>query len=541
MPVITNYDVDLDAIYGIDKDDYASIVSDKFANRAAAAAVLIGFDAYWDFMALSDADFNDANFMACSWLSAIANDAMVWTDGYIGQGPYPDDGVASRCNIILPHGGYMVNFPILMAHGKITGKGSANYTNHQLQIHSAGTAAVNGTYDRSGSRNGRPRYQLGATASDEVYFNNVSNQWEIYAGGVLMYHSTSNDLAGNRVSYPHKAALWVTDAGAGPVPTVQRPSASGTTGGFMAIIDHTAWLTSCMADRNCFQSAIFGDLSGYAEGEIIEGVSCDGAVQDVDAWIASPGHYDPSYQSSGIAMWSAGSVSCIKHCKCDNFNDFGFYLADKTTPGTLINNRGFLNQRGSIGFIGGGTLFVYSHECDGSPAVFYARLRPGGGPCATHITAVGIKVEDGVAPQIPYPKGCCIADLEAWTHLSVNGASMASTASYPDVLVRVKTTANSSYVNIENLKIWGYYRTLMHDVTNKKKWLLDMGEYEAKWFSSIHQFRWVSNNGGRLTCYFRTPRQINNCAEGRLQWISDAEYGGGVRFDDVAGTPAYIP
>lgn len=542
-PSTDSYDVDIGAVYGVTLDDYASIVSDKYVDRATATTDIPGFDAFWDFMALSDADFSDANFMACSWLSAACIDFLAQSDGYMRQGAYPSDGNASRGNILLPHGGYKINFPILFSHGGITGRGPANYTNSGVQVHSAGTAAVNGEYVRSGSLNGKPRYQLGSDATDEIYFNNVSNQWEIYNNGILQYHSVVNDLAGNRVTYPHKCgSTWVADAGAGPVPTVQRPSASGTTAGTNLIIDHDHWLVPCMSDRHCLRSSNFGDLgfSGYNEGAAIKRVRCEGAVTELASWVASPGHYDPAISSSGIAMWSAGSVSIIEECHCDDFNDFGFLLADKATPATLICNRAFRNQRGGLGVIGGGTIYVNSFEVDGSPAVFYVRANPGP-PAAAIITAIGIKVEDGVAPQIPYPKGCCIADMEAWTHLTVIGASMASSASRPDVLIRVKTVANSSYVHLDNLKIFGYYRTIMHDVTNKKKWLLDMAEYEVKWFSSIHDFKWVSNDGGRLFTSFRAPREITNCAEGRLQWISDADYASGTRFDDVAGTPAYIP
>lgn len=531
VPATDGYDVDIGAVYTIDYTDYATIMSDEFANRVLAAVDFPGFDAYWTFEEIANANFDDTNFMACAILSGACTDCLVLADGYIGQGAYPDDGIASRVNMTLPHGGFKINFPVQVAHGSLVGRGSANFTSSATQVHSAGTGAVDGEYARDFSTNDRPRYTIGGGTTDDDSIFWDGSAWVINSGGVSMYESTDD------VTYPHKVTTWVATGGAGPVPTVQRPSASGTTPGTCLIIDHNYWLTDCIAERFCVMSTQWGNLSfnGYMEGESIRFLRCDGACYETDTWEADPGHYDPTYSSSGIAMWSPGSVSNIMHNFCHDFNDGGILLGDKSTPATLFNNSLFRNQIAGVDITGGGTVIAISTECDGSPAVFHATGSPG----QVSITAIGIKVEDGPAPQIPYPKGCCIADLEAWTHLTVVGASMASTLSAPDILVRVESTANESYVEVSGLKIFGYYRTLMHDVNNQKKWLVDMGEDEEKWNSGIHGFTWISNSNGHLKTDFIVPRQIDGVASGRLQWLSVGETPS-VEFDDAAGTPPYI-
>lgn len=538
MPTITvNYEVDQSAIYGVVAgDDYASIVDDKYANYAAAAAALPGMAAYWVFQAIANANFTQANFMALSWMSATFGDAHWQTDGYTSEAAYPDNSSQSRGNILLAAGGFRVNFPLIYGFGRYVGRGSANYTpvGSQTMNLSGGTgggAAANGYYNRAGNANGRPNFEIDGGATDDSISWDGATKWVIKVGGVSMYEAAED------VTYPHKVTSWTNTGGTGTASLIF----PGSTWGTSLIIDHNYWLTDCMEERHCAQSHSWGDETnaGYNEGAQWSHCRFIGSISEVDAWIADPGHYDPTYSSSGLAMWSAGSASSVSHCFAHDFNNFGFLFANKGTPVTIYNCSSFSNQQGAVGVIGSAVLNCFALEADDNPAIFYARGGYEEDPCILNLYAFGTKSEDGVTPS-RYQKGQCLIDAEGWINATFIGVRMASNTSYPDVICRVKGANNTSYVSVTGLQIFNYYRTLLHDVENGKKYLVDQGEYAKKWFSGIHSFEWWSGQNGNMKTTFVLPRVITNCAENRLMWLDESAGNPVGSFDDVAGTPPYV-
>ena len=75
----------------------------------------------------------------------------------------------------------------------------------------AGTAEANGTYTRSGSFDGKPRYVSGG---NEIAWNAGSVRWEMAIDGLGTGYESANDVA-----YPW-LATWAVADGDSPAPTV---------------------------------------------------------------------------------------------------------------------------------------------------------------------------------------------------------------------------------------------------------------------------------------------------------------------------------
>lgn len=257
------------------------------------------------------------------------------------------------------------------------------------------------------------------------------------------------------------------------------------------------------------------------------------------------GLLDNTYRSSGIGMWSAGSVSKIQSIFTRNFNNHGILLADKSTPATLVNISTFLNNESGVGIEGaGGMVTIMGIEGDDNPTLILCKANntysPGSpGSCALHV--FGAKLETGPAEARPFPKGQALFDGTGWINAIFSGVQYSSVYSYPEVLIRVDGSTNSSYVSVDGLKVFGYVHTLMHDVAAKKKWLLDGGEFSSKFFSAIHSFKWIGNQNGRLITDFIVAREIGNVADDRLAWLTADDLGAiEGSWDQTAGTPAYV-
>lgn len=632
MPVSLagNYDVDLgpSGPYTTDPANPAETVDDRYSGNAANARTdLPGLDAYWDFMALSNPDYDDTHLLALNYFCAAWLDAFWQTDGFFtptAQTAYPNNGSQSRANLILPPGGYLVNYPLLFSYGQYTGKGSANYTDLTQHVGGAGTAAVNGDYYLDGEVNGRPRFTLttGAQPLDSIYWDGT--KWIIQSGGVSMYQSTDD------VTYPYKVTTWTVTGGAGPVPTV---SYTGSTWGTQLIVDHTYWLTDLRPDLNLMQAISFGDTSnaGYTEGTQIEHIRFEGMANDLEAtvagagtaavngtyylrqtkngrarftltgqstdgysiyvtaniwsiynagtemyrqsttttgylypwqvpsWVAvsgaapaptvTGGLWDNSYRSSGIAMWSMGSASCISHCFARNFNDYGILLADKSTPATLINITSFLNNLAAIGIEGaGGMVTCYGIEADDNPAIYYAvanNTYSPGSPCSVSLQAFGTKSETGPAEARPFPKGQCLADMTGWTNLQFVGVQYSSVFLVPELFIRINATTNTSYVSVDGLRIFGSLSTALHDVVNDTKYLIDGDRYGTKYQSRGHSFKFntgASGTKGAFESDFVVFPELTDCTyTGRLAWLTVNNLGQAEgTWNDQAGTPPYV-
>lgn len=131
MPALstTNQYIDLATIYSVDYTDYDTTTGTKYTDAAGVRAALPGLDIYFDFMAATNANFNDTNIVALYILPAIIIDAIMQTDTGLGSNTaFPDNGMQSRAQLLLPGGGFLCNVPGIYSHGEMIGRGSAQYT-----------------------------------------------------------------------------------------------------------------------------------------------------------------------------------------------------------------------------------------------------------------------------------------------------------------------------------------------------------------------------------------------------------------------------
>lgn len=632
-----NYDVDLGANgpYTTNPRNPAETVSDRYAGSAANARTdLPGLDAYWDFQVLSNPDYDDAHLLLLYYFCASELDFFWQTDGFIGQGVFPSNGSQSRGNALFPGGGYLINYPLLFAYGKYTGKGSANFSDFSQIVAGAGTAAVNGTYTWDGELNGRVRFTLttGSQLLDSIYWSGAA--WIIQSGGVSMYASVVD------VTWPYKATpgSWNLTGGAGAEPTVKLSGAPGqvpSTWGTQFVVDHTNWLTDLRPDMNLMQASSFGDTSnaGYTEGTQIEHIRFEGMANadeavvagagtgavngtyyrnhpdkngrarytlstestdgfsiyvtanlwsiysggvemykqsttttgylfpwQVPSWVVTGGAasaptvrgglWDSSYRSSGIAGWSMGSASCFSHIFARNFNDYGILLADKSTPATLSNITSFLNNLGAIGIEGaGGMVTITGLEADDNPTIIFAaanNVYSPGSPCSISLQVIGTKSETGPAPARPFPKGQSLMNATGWINAQFIGVQYSSVFAYPEELIRLNATTNTSYVSVDGLRIFGALSTLIHDVIGNKKYLVDGDRYGTKYQSRIHKFTFNTGASGTKGAFWsdvRVAQELDGCTyTGRLAWLTADNLGvaEGVWVDTNPGSPLYV-
>lgn len=168
----------------------------------------------------------------------------------------------------------------------------------------------------------------------------------------------------------------------------------GTTGGTQIIIDHINWLTTVFPDRNAMQSASWGDETnyGYSESFVVRGFRLEGARD---------GHqYDPSFRSSGVAIWDSGETSRLEYIFASGFNDAGIHNV-RGTPTIIDGCSTFSNRRYGIWLDGGSlnTITIYSPSGDdngpgnGTPGALIGGTAGYGREAGGTITIIGNKAE----------------------------------------------------------------------------------------------------------------------------------------------------
>lgn len=334
----------------------------------------------------------------------------------------------------------------------------------------------------------------------DMYYSNAAHldakyQTDGYMGDPPSLNNTSRARlfwphGGYQVNHPlYIDQGWIV--GKGSEQSTQLGVGAGP--GTQFLIDKTNWLTTEAPLYNAIQSSNFGDTSllTYNQGTTIMDVYVSGGAPDL---------YDNSYESNGIALWSPGSNSGIWRCRADKFNNYGFLFAFRPTPGAMYGCRSFYNNLGGAAIVGGGVVNVYNFETDDNPAAFVGRsgytIADADAICRFYVD--GWKGETGTLNAYGIRKGQCLLDSEAWTTCTFNGVGYVGYGYYPELLCRVKTTANVSSVTMTGLSTYGYVRTLMHDVSNGKKFFVDGPEYGLKFGSGINSYKWSSANGGTL-------------------------------------------
>lgn len=252
------------------------------------------------------------------------------------------------------------------------------------------------------------------------------------------------------------------------------------------VLDIAGWQGD-PADKNIFQSNTWGrdDLYSYHESFVIDGYRLVGSKASEN--------YDPSYRSSGIAIWDAGSTSEIGRVFCENFNTAGVHLVRGTT--SKINNlTSFRNNLAGI-FIEGGGMHHFIHtEFDENPACIYVRGGHGRGAGA-HIQVDYLKSETGIAEGRPVPKYQMIMDAEGWVNAYFGSIAHATITKYfagiPHAMFRMKTDVNSSKLEVKNVQLFGPCYAWLQDANLGRVYPItpsngiNLGGY---WFMKEHGF-----------------------------------------------------
>ena len=433
--------------------------------------------------------WSDVEILGCSSFVAAWNDAVLKTSGSISTDPTFSGYPFSRANITAPHGSYYVNYPLLIAFGTYTGRGSAQYApdlNTPLSDVGYGTRLSvwheEWLDDGLGSLGAPERYIM-KSINFPCYIENPPGVWTEYAG---IY------------------------------------GASGGSASF-----------------------ILGNV--YMEGTRIEGFRFNGRKGQAAEAVGPGGNtYVTTYHSSGLAIWRFGSVSIVRDCLFDDFNNAGVEICSGT-PAHFINCRSMFNNYASMWMRGDATCFVTGWECDDCPVVFLCEgfytpddstnliLPPG-----CNLTVHGLKVETGLTGFPDNCKGTMILDSKGWTRATFHGVNYASNSGnmFPELLCRVNNNytdwgpyANvASYVEMEGLRVFDGMRTLMHHIDKDgvtiKKWMFSdgtggSGDYAIRQGSSICNFVYNSEDSGTLTTATGAgPRLMEVAYDNRQNWLA---------------------
>ncbi len=511
--------------------------------------------------------WTDAQILACSSFVAAWNDAIMSTGGAVGQDWYFPSGSGglgalslSRCNIIAPHGDFYINWHLLTAFGNYEGMGSAQSSPDVYDfiiVAGAGTTGCNGTYRRSSSLNGRPRYA--ATIGGVSFIITWSGtQWEITNNttATLLYHSTSD------VRRAYMASGWTADGGTGPAPTVTSNSLTAGLNevgfGTRLSIWHEEWLDVAGyyggPQKHVMRSTQYpfwvgatmyagylGATGGtatnlldtfYMEGNTVRGFRFSGRKENApEAEDTTAGEYllgnkyVTTYTDAGVAVWRSGSVSGVKECVLDGFNNAGMDLGSGV-PSNNYNLRAFDCNYASFLLRGDGSFLFNGVEVDDSPTVF--RMEPFVDPTAADptnptnwlmtpggtLTVNGTKVETGIGGGTARYKGTMLLDAIGWVNATFNGVNYSSNIN-TELLVRVDPWPHANFkstharVLVSGLRVFGYVRCLMHhaptvaagtypQARRPKKWFMDRAAGAVKYNSSLRGFEYNSDGGGWL-------------------------------------------
>jgi hypothetical protein len=200
--------------------------------------------------------------------------------------------------------------------------------------------------------------------------------------------------------------------------------ASGTTGGTQIEVDHAKWVSRVFPERNLFQTDTWANntILGYQESFIFQGFRLEGGYTFKV--------HDPSFKSSGIAIWDSGETSRVQHIYAYGFNSYGF-LNVRGTPSIFDGCSAFSNGIAGFGLLGNdlSTITLYSPSGDDNGALILiegAYDRPGGGT----VVVIGNKNENGKRQPardqvfIKAKGACNIVAIGTWVHSTYSVANV---------------------------------------------------------------------------------------------------------------------
>ena len=451
--------------------------------------------------------WSDADILRVQSISAAMHDAVWKYGGVLPGGWYFGAPPKGRINIRIPAGSFFPNYSLPVVYGKIYGQGckggftsgAGTWPDPQYIEFGTNLTPLHTDWidDGTGSVGDPQRY----------VFKSIN--WPEYIGGIW-----------------YSGILGATDG---------IPGAPGPASPF--------WVP----------------LYYYMEGSIIEDIHLDGAKADApEADGAGGNNLVNTYHSSGIAICRAGSGSAINNVIADSFNNASFEFGSGT-PVTMYNCRGFHANYASVWMRGEGQIRIFGLEVDDSPTAIMGAEEGFSDENGGYIFTPGLKggcwglkIESGTNASM-YRKGTMALDSGGWTNFVISGCQMAGVNSYPEGIARCKPfpsgfTSTSSWIKIEGLSVFGYYRTLMHhaDGTDSIKWTFPGGDYLARYNATIHSFEYNSGVFGAAAGQFVTstgdaPVALPITYENRQAWLDATGAPAPIPplWDDVAGTPVY--
>jgi uncharacterized protein (TIGR03790 family) len=268
------------------------------------------------------------------------------------------------------------------------------------------------------------------------------------------------------------------------------------------------------------------DNFGYTEGAQLFNMKILGESGDF---------YNPNEHFSAIGAWKRGEVSNISDVFIYNCNDYGIELGGQfhatfTTTRVSI----FKCNLGGYGIIGGGHLQVYMGSFDDNPSCFVSIPDANGSiGNGTKIAAYGIKFETGKTAGRPYSKGQLLFDGEGWIKLDVFGFNYSRVNSIPHLLIRIKPTVNTSYVNITGMSSFAKPYAFIHDRTAGQLYLSDVPGFDSK----VNNLYWRSD--GYIESSGVVLSKIPATCDGRLAPLPRDPMTGNQVGNWVGCTPAY--
>jgi hypothetical protein len=240
------------------------------------------------------------------------------------------------------------------------------------------------------------------------------------------------------------------------------------------------------------------------------------------------GWHDPTYTESGLAIWDPAEASTVEQVWSSNFNGYGLKLV-RGTPFTGESVFSvFENTLGGVGMLDGslGTFNLGTVSGDDNSALLVQDSkygRPAGGMVDVDLekSETGHRLPTGIGQIILWQKSPCNGAV----HIGM--AQLAGEGRFQDAAFVMNSGGGGQTLSVDGFVGWNF-RTIVHDVTNKKRWPGTAYQPEV--------FVWASRKGGLFSDLVEL-RQISGEPVNATDRLGTVENNG--TFNYPAGTPGY--
>lgn len=207
-------------------------------------------------------------------------------------------------------------------------------------------------------------------------------------------------------------------------------------------------------NKDIFHSPSYGSdgLLAYHEGAHMDRMRFDGNRKSK--------YMDPSYRSTGFALWDAGEASQVGRVKADFFNNYGIEL-HRGTPADVLNVSAFCNGEGAVGVLGSALTSIKIGVISGDDNPTLLDVQPFAGREAGGRIVVGfMKCESATIPEgtlHPYQRhvGQCAAKLRGQFNVKIDMLSYASSHKRTGQLFWIDDRLVNGSPQASRLECWG--------------------------------------------------------------------------------------